>query len=75
MENEDKRLAWFPAPYLEKIDDEDDFDQDEVDGIYGTGKCLETLFVVLLLGKFFQPFLSLKKCIMTDVCCCCARFK
>ena len=29
MEHEDKRLAWFPAPYLERCDDEED-DEDEV---------------------------------------------
>ncbi|CAL8272383.1 unnamed protein product [Lota lota] len=32
VENEDKRLAWFPAPYLEKLEDgEDDEDEDEED--------------------------------------------
>ncbi|XP_019957314.2 NADPH oxidase organizer 1a [Paralichthys olivaceus] len=30
VENEDKRMAWFPAPYLEKLDD--DYDYDETDG-------------------------------------------
>ncbi|KAM9346012.1 NADPH oxidase organizer 1a [Symphorus nematophorus] len=30
VENEDKRMAWFPAPYLEKLDDEDD--EDDIDG-------------------------------------------
>ncbi|KAI3359887.1 hypothetical protein L3Q82_014237, partial [Scortum barcoo] len=30
VENEDKRMAWFPAPYLEKLDDEYD---DDLDGI------------------------------------------
>uniref|UniRef100_A0A672FZU8 NADPH oxidase organizer 1a n=1 Tax=Salarias fasciatus TaxID=181472 RepID=A0A672FZU8_SALFA len=29
VEKEDKRMAWFPAPYLEKIDDDDD--EDEMD--------------------------------------------
>ncbi|XP_035036666.1 NADPH oxidase organizer 1a [Hippoglossus stenolepis] len=28
VENEDKRMAWFPAPYLETLDD----DEDETDG-------------------------------------------
>ncbi|KAK2876578.1 hypothetical protein Q8A67_020674 [Cirrhinus molitorella] len=31
VENEDKRLAWFPAPYLELCDEEDDEDEDEFD--------------------------------------------
>ncbi|TKS91892.1 NADPH oxidase organizer 1 [Collichthys lucidus] len=31
VENESKKMAWFPAPYLEKIDDFDD--EDDVDGI------------------------------------------
>ncbi|CAJ1076527.1 NADPH oxidase organizer 1a [Xyrichtys novacula] len=30
VENEDKRMAWFPAPYLERLEDEDD--DDEQDG-------------------------------------------
>uniref|UniRef100_UPI003AAD37E7 NADPH oxidase organizer 1a n=1 Tax=Centroberyx gerrardi TaxID=166262 RepID=UPI003AAD37E7 len=37
VENEDKRLAWFPAPYLEKVDDDDDGDEDDMDGPLGTG--------------------------------------
>ncbi|XP_067089476.1 uncharacterized protein [Osmerus mordax] len=34
VENEDKRLAWFPAPYLEKIED----DGDENDGFVTHGE-------------------------------------
>lgn len=34
VENADKRLAWFPAPYLEKIED----DVDENDGLENDGK-------------------------------------
>ncbi|KAM3598697.1 uncharacterized protein V6R79_021484 [Siganus canaliculatus] len=30
VEKEDKRMAWFPAPYLEKLEDDDD--DDEMDG-------------------------------------------
>lgn len=30
MENEDRRLAWFPAPYLELVDGDDDDDDDEL---------------------------------------------
>ncbi|XP_020491964.1 NADPH oxidase organizer 1a [Labrus bergylta] len=30
VEKEDKRMAWFPAPYLEKLADE--IDEDEIDG-------------------------------------------
>ncbi|XP_061567254.1 NADPH oxidase organizer 1a [Cololabis saira] len=30
VEKEDRRMAWFPAPYLEKL--EDDEDEDEMDG-------------------------------------------
>ena len=32
MENEGKRMAWFPAPYLERIDDDEDGDEDDIDG-------------------------------------------
>ncbi|XP_053194852.1 uncharacterized protein LOC128379252 [Scomber japonicus] len=32
VESEDKRMAWFPAPYLEKDDDDDDGEGDYVDG-------------------------------------------
>ncbi|XP_056144164.1 NADPH oxidase organizer 1a [Lampris incognitus] len=35
VENEAKHLAWFPAPYLEKLDDEE-YD-DDMDGHHGTG--------------------------------------
>ncbi|XP_010903886.2 NADPH oxidase organizer 1b [Esox lucius] len=31
VENENKQLAWFPAPYLEKCEEEED--EDELDGI------------------------------------------
>ncbi|KAG7265370.1 hypothetical protein CRUP_004458 [Coryphaenoides rupestris] len=39
VENEDKRLAWFPAPYLEKVDEDgDDVDgEDETDSPTGIG--------------------------------------
>ncbi|KAL0179688.1 hypothetical protein M9458_025130, partial [Cirrhinus mrigala] len=29
VENEDKRLAWFPAPYLQLCDEEEEEDEDE----------------------------------------------
>nr|XP_046161993.1 NADPH oxidase organizer 1-like [Oncorhynchus gorbuscha] len=29
VENEDKRMAWFPAPYLEKVEGNEDDDSDE----------------------------------------------
>lgn len=29
VENEEKRMAWFPAPYLEKLEE----DGNEVDGV------------------------------------------
>ncbi|KAG7504312.1 NADPH oxidase organizer 1-like [Solea senegalensis] len=35
VENEDKRMSWFPAPYLEKL--EDDYDEDDTDGTPETG--------------------------------------
>ncbi|XP_034047309.1 NADPH oxidase organizer 1a [Thalassophryne amazonica] len=35
VENESKRMAWFPAPYLEKVDD---YDDDEPDGTSERGK-------------------------------------
>lgn len=40
MENEDKRMAWFPAPYLEKLDDDDDGDEEEIDGTSERGTCI-----------------------------------
>lgn len=36
VENEDKKLAWFPAPYLELCDEEEE--EDEEDGIPLGGK-------------------------------------
>lgn len=36
VEKEDKRMAWFPAPYLEKLEDDDD-DEDEIDGVSERG--------------------------------------
>lgn len=41
MENESKKMAWFPAPYLEKIEDDFD-DEDDVDGIPEGGMCIVT---------------------------------
>lgn len=38
VEKEDKRMAWFPAPYLEKMDD-DDGDEDETDAAFDGGEC------------------------------------
>lgn len=44
VENEDKRMAWFPAPYLEKVkeddDDDDDEDEDDLDGDCERGVCI-----------------------------------
>ncbi|XP_034566876.1 NADPH oxidase organizer 1a [Notolabrus celidotus] len=37
VETEDKRMAWFPAPYLEKMEDDTDDDDDELDGPYDRG--------------------------------------
>ena len=31
MENDDKRMAWFPAPYLEKLDEDEDDSGDDTD--------------------------------------------
>ncbi|XP_029997513.1 NADPH oxidase organizer 1a [Sphaeramia orbicularis] len=34
VENEEKRMAWFPAPYLDKLEDEEEEgEEDEIDGI------------------------------------------
>ncbi|MED6274442.1 hypothetical protein CHARACLAT_016374 [Characodon lateralis] len=35
VENEEKRMAWFPAPYLDKLEDEED--EEELDGISERG--------------------------------------
>ncbi|XP_032442563.1 NADPH oxidase organizer 1a [Xiphophorus hellerii] len=35
VENEEKRMAWFPAPYLENLEDEED--EEEVHGTPSTG--------------------------------------
>ncbi|XP_034075784.1 NADPH oxidase organizer 1-like [Gymnodraco acuticeps] len=33
VENESKKMAWFPAPYLDKLEDDDEAeDEDEIDG-------------------------------------------
>lgn len=45
MENEDKRMAWFPAPYLEKLDDEDD---DDMDGTPESGTSVDAVSTLLL---------------------------
>ncbi|XP_030231349.1 NADPH oxidase organizer 1a [Gadus morhua] len=37
VENEDKRLAWFPAPYLEKLEDGEDDEDDTMDSPTGIG--------------------------------------
>lgn len=37
VENEAKRMAWFPAPYLEKLEEDDD--EDEIDGTPERGCC------------------------------------
>lgn len=41
VENEDKKMAWFPAPYLEKLDE----DEDGIDGIPERGTCLDTVSI------------------------------
>lgn len=41
VEKEDKRMAWFPAPYLEKLDEDED--EDGIDGIPDRGMCLDTV--------------------------------
>lgn len=33
MENESKKLAWFPAPYLEAVDGEEEDDNNYVGGM------------------------------------------
>lgn len=43
MENEDKRMAWFPAPYLEKLDEEED--EDDINGTLERGTCLDSFFL------------------------------
>lgn len=40
VENEDKRMAWFPAPYLEKVEGDE---EDDSDGSYGESKRLSSL--------------------------------
>lgn len=40
VENEDKRMAWFPAPYLEKLDEDEDDGGD--DGTPDRGTCMNT---------------------------------
>ncbi|XP_068192511.1 NADPH oxidase organizer 1a [Antennarius striatus] len=36
VEKEDKQMAWFPAPYLEKLEDDLE-DEDEIDGTFERG--------------------------------------
>ncbi|XP_034563976.1 NADPH oxidase organizer 1-like [Notolabrus celidotus] len=44
VENEEKRLAWFPAPYLELWDEEDDDNQDAGFQLGGTLYCTVRTF-------------------------------
>lgn len=44
MENEDKRMAWFPAPYLEKLDEEED--EDDINGTLERGTCLDSFLKI-----------------------------
>lgn len=46
MESEDKKMAWFPAPYLEKLDE--DGDEDGTDGSPERGSRLAFLIDNLL---------------------------
>lgn len=43
VENEDKKMAWFPAPYLERLDEDED--EDNIDGITERGTCLDTVSI------------------------------
>lgn len=46
MENDGKQMAWFPAPYLEKLDDDAD-DEDELDGATTRGSCQDEMLYCL----------------------------
>lgn len=46
VENEDKRIAWFPAPYLEKLDDDEGGNEDDINGTFERGKCINIVCVV-----------------------------
>lgn len=46
MENEEKRLAWFPAPYLELWETEDEDDDDDVGLQLGGTAC--SFFITVL---------------------------
>ncbi|KAK2833524.1 hypothetical protein Q5P01_017413 [Channa striata] len=37
VEKDDKRIAWFPAPYLKKLDDDEDGDEDDIDETFERG--------------------------------------
>lgn len=50
MESEDKRMAWFPAPYLEKM--EEDGDEDDIDGAPERGSRRHLIFVFLYASAF-----------------------
>lgn len=44
VENEDKKMAWFPAPYLEKLDEDDDADdEDDGNGSREQGMCTDAV--------------------------------
>lgn len=49
MESEDKRMAWFPAPYLEKLDEDED--EDDTDGISDRGTGIHRFFRSTLLHQ------------------------
>lgn len=54
VENEGKRMAWFPAPYLEKLENEEDDGEDEIPerGIYTAKQSIST-FTWINVSTFF----------------------
>lgn len=46
VENEEKRMAWFPAPYLEKLEEDDD--EDDIDGTPERGSCRDVISLFFL---------------------------
>lgn len=63
MENEDKQMAWFPAPYLENLDDED---EDDMDGTPERGTHIQFLSTPYYLNGRIVAVRTLQDHVLTS---------
>lgn len=59
MEKDDKRMAWFPAPYLENIEDDNDENQDDADETFERGKRPQMNVIKMLRESTVNVYLPL----------------